>query len=465
MEYLLPLKKRDGTIVGYSKVDKDDYDKFVTGFWHLSRGYASGKFGKLKGMLHRFILDAKKGDPIVDHINNDRLDNRKSNLRFATRSQNSQNKSKCKKTSSKYFGVSKCDKKWLCSLHGKNGKHITNRFDIEEHAAYWFDILSNIHRDPNSKKNGIEKPENFKEPIKKPIKKEKKHKGVYNTNSNKYNVVIFYDKKNHNLGTYDTEKEAIEIYETKRNEIDKLKKNSKVEIKRNKKGQAIIETFNKKGEITSECIVDDDKYEELIKFKWYNSLGYIRTHIFINKNTTISIHRYLMNAKKGDIVDHINNNPLDNRISNLRICTDSLNSHNRKIEPGSYVGVSYNGYNYSSQITKDGDNYILGTYITKMDAAKAYDIKARELYGLNANTNFEEIYDTKDLVTSYQDYKKNTTSKYKGVSLTKSNTFQLHVKGKYFGAYKTEEEAAKLYDDKIIELFGIETNEILNFSS
>jgi hypothetical protein len=51
------------------------------------------------------------------------------------------------------------------------------------------------------------------------------------------------------------------------------------------------------------------------------------------------------------------------------------------------------------------------------------------------------------------------------VSITKSNTYQLYVKGKYIGAYKTEEEAAKLYDDKIIELFGTETNEILNFSS
>lgn len=166
-------------------------------------------------------------------------------------------------------------------------------------------------------------------------------------------------------------------------------------------------------------------------------------------NTTVLIHRYLMNPKKDEIVDHINNNTLDNRISNLRICDYSLNSHNRRGRSGNYIGVSKSGKHYSANIAKKGVQYRLGTYITKIDAAKAYDIKARELYGLNANTNFEERYNIEDLTTSYQQYKKSTTSKYKGVSITKSNTYQLHIKGKYIGVYNTEEEAVEMYNQYV----------------
>ena len=90
-------------------------------------------------------------------------------------------------------------------------------------------------------------------------------------------------------------------------------------------------------------------------------------------------------------------------------------------------------------------------YITKEDAARAYDKKARELYGKDAKTNFKDV---KEIVTSYEHGKKNTTSKYKGVSITKSNTYQVHINRKYIGVFKTQEEAAKAYDKKAKELFG-----------
>ncbi len=460
MDHQLPLKNRNGDIVGYSKVDKDDYDKFIIGFWHLNRGYASGKFGKLKGMLHRFIMNAKKGDLVIDHINHDKLDNRKCNLRFVTSKINSQNKSKTINATSKYFGVSKIKdtEDWICSLHDSNGKHITYRFKIEEHAAYCYDLLATEHYGLEAQTNNIEKPDNFETPTKKekPI-----HKGVYKKKSGKYSVVIWIGKKTKNIGTFETQEEAIEIYNKKVQEIENLKEIEPVqEIKRNEFGQAIIETFNKKKEKVSECIVDDDKYYELIKSKWYLSLGYIKTHM---NNTTVFIHRYLMNPKQNEIVDHINNNPLDNRISNLRICTSSENSHNRKIKVDKYAGVYKNkNGNYGAQITKDEISYRLGTYLTEEEAARAYDTKARELYGTNAKTNFKEIDDTK-LTTSYQYSKENiTTSKYRGVSKTKSNTYQVHAgRGNYVGVFETEEEAAKAYDKKAKELFGDKA--ILNF--
>lgn len=56
--------------------------------------------------MHRYILNAKKEDNQIDHINGNRLDNRKSNLHFVTRSQNIQNRNKLSGCTSEYIGVS-----------------------------------------------------------------------------------------------------------------------------------------------------------------------------------------------------------------------------------------------------------------------------------------------------------------------------------------------------------------------
>lgn len=84
------------------KLDKEDYEKINSYLWHLDKnGYAQSSIGK----MHRFIMNAKKGDSIVDHINGDKLDNRKENLRFVTFSQNAQNRVKKENCYSNYIGV------------------------------------------------------------------------------------------------------------------------------------------------------------------------------------------------------------------------------------------------------------------------------------------------------------------------------------------------------------------------
>jgi|SRR3989304_2549035 len=73
------------------------------------------------------------------------------------------------------------------------------------------------------------------------------------------------------------------------------------------------------------ALIDDDDYAELTKIKWWvSSRGYIKG--LVDGQHTY-LHRHLMKLCKGDkkIVDHINGNPLDNRKSNLRICTNSEN--------------------------------------------------------------------------------------------------------------------------------------------
>lgn len=64
-----------------TKVDDDDYEKYNHLVWHLSdTGYAVRKSGKTV-RLHRLIMDCPEG-MVIDHLNGDKLDNRKSNLRI-----------------------------------------------------------------------------------------------------------------------------------------------------------------------------------------------------------------------------------------------------------------------------------------------------------------------------------------------------------------------------------------------
>lgn len=89
----------------YALVDEEDYDKLSQYTWYLNpEGYATRADGKITIRMHRELLAAPKGKE-VDHINMDRLDNRKSNLRLATKQQNSANRIVQKRNKTGYKGV------------------------------------------------------------------------------------------------------------------------------------------------------------------------------------------------------------------------------------------------------------------------------------------------------------------------------------------------------------------------
>lgn len=98
------------------------------------------------------------------------------------------------------------------------------------------------------------------------------------------------------------------------------------------KDYAIITINSKKFGIKKTCI-DLDDIEKCKKYVWY--LDYDRTSdkFYIRgsmeNKQSISLHRYLMNCPKHLKIDHKDCNPLNNRKSNLRICTDALNAQNR----------------------------------------------------------------------------------------------------------------------------------------
>jgi hypothetical protein len=107
----------------------------------------------------------------------------------------------------------------------------------------------------------------------------------------------------------------------------------------------------------------------------------------------LSMHRMVVNAPKGLFVDHINHNGLDNRKANLRICTNLQNLRNKRPKTGctsEYKGVHWcKGRNkFRANIYLNKKAIHLGYFHDEIAAAKAYDEKARELFGEFAYLNF-----------------------------------------------------------------------------
>ena len=147
------------------------------------------------------------------------------------------------------------------------------------------------------------------------------------------------------------------------------------------------------------AIVDSEDYEALSKYKWHaakSSAGYtyyVRRQINKeNKKYLMPIHRQIMGLVPEDKrqVDHINGNGLDNRKANLRICTLQENNCNKnKYKKGTsiYKGVSWNKSREKWRAIIRREH--LGFFKTEHEAAKVYDIKAKELFGEYAKLNFE----------------------------------------------------------------------------
>lgn len=147
------------------------------------------------------------------------------------------------------------------------------------------------------------------------------------------------------------------------------------------------------------ALVDDADFEELSKHKWYATKtkygGFTAVRNTKDKTKSRFMHRQIMNAPKGKEVDHINHDTLDNRRCNLRVCTRSENNRNSKKMKNTsskYKGVSWykTCKNWAAKIYINKKNLHIGYFSSEVEAAKAYDKKARDHFGTFANLNFPE---------------------------------------------------------------------------
>lgn len=138
----VPLRRGDGSVRAWTLIDADEYDSVTQRRWHLVRGRAARSL-KIDGtrravFLARQILRLDLDDPRhVDHINRDRLDNRRANLRTVTNAQNLQNVGSRPGSRSRFRGVSwdKNQGGWQVKAMVAGRNHFLGRFDDEVEAA------------------------------------------------------------------------------------------------------------------------------------------------------------------------------------------------------------------------------------------------------------------------------------------------------------------------------------------
>lgn len=145
-----------------------------------------------------------------------------------------------------------------------------------------------------------------------------------------------------------------------------------------------------------EAIIDDEDFALVSQYKWYCNEGYAVTY---HKGKRVRMHRLLMDAKPGQQVDHRNRNRLDNRRSNLRICTLADNNRNitlRKDNTSGYKGVSLDKTtgHWKPLVYVNGKAKTFGQFKNKRHAALAYDLWAVDLHGEFASTNFKVVSDS-----------------------------------------------------------------------
>lgn len=146
--------------------------------------------------------------------------------------------------------------------------------------------------------------------------------------------------------------------------------------------------------------INSDNFERVNKFKWHAEEGdntfYATRSIYNNgKKTTMPLHRFILGITDPKIqIDHKNRNGLICTRENMRIATNQQNACNQvgsKNSTSHYKGVYYNKekHKFTAQIKVDYKSRYIGHFKDEIDAAKAYDAKAKELFGEFAYLNFK----------------------------------------------------------------------------
>jgi hypothetical protein len=131
----------------WAKVSPEDYERLAQYRWLLyGNGYAfrwtpRNHYARKAIMMHREVTNAPAGQE-VDHINSDKLDNTRGNLRFATREQNQQRARSGPRSSSGYRGVRLTKGRWAARVRHSKREISLGTYDTREEAARAYDAAA-----------------------------------------------------------------------------------------------------------------------------------------------------------------------------------------------------------------------------------------------------------------------------------------------------------------------------------
>lgn len=174
----------------------------------------------------------------------------------------------------------------------------------------------------------------------------------------------------------------------------------------NQDGTTSVEVFNQYGEFLDSFLIDTDKTEYVKKYKWILVKDRIvkerpRYRVMTAIHPSIILGRYLLNLTDENLyVDHIDNNPLNNIMSNLRIVNKSQNQINHDIQSNNtsgFTGVTWDSERslWQARIKYKNKNISAGRYANKCDAVYARYLAENIIYGeYRSDRNDEKILET-----------------------------------------------------------------------
>lgn len=142
-------------------------------------------------------------------------------------------------------------------------------------------------------------------------------------------------------------------------------------------------------------LVDDEDYGKLSLLKWhYCPKAGVSHSTYINRRPgRLLMHRYITGAPRGFVVDHEDGDKLNNRKSNLRVCTQGDNVCNQRTQAraksSQYKGVCWDKSKrkWVAQVKYRGKSIYLGRFDDETKAAQAYNEAATQIFGRYARPN------------------------------------------------------------------------------
>jgi len=355
------------------KISETDYEHFRNKYIYVNSNkskYPSLSINKKTISLHKYVICTLMGievpqKHVVDHINGDRYDARRENLRVVNYSQNNQNRTISTKTISGYRGVSRknSNSKWQTYF----GSKLLGFTETVEEGARLYDkyIIKFVHQDnpTNFMYSEDEKQSIINSDFQPKILKSKGEVQGYTLTPNGKLAVKLKGK---HLGTFETIEEA---QKARKNAVDALeKKRLNEQVLVNHLGQAIIQLSGKNSQNTF-TIVDHDKWHELNKISWsLGNDGYARSalgqlHTVITKDW--------QRSNNDHVIDHIDRNKLNNQICNLRLVSRSDNNKNISQETIIRRSVSLSGIDRRPNLKrKYSDDEKLPKYVSRLEGVR-----------------------------------------------------------------------------------------------
>ena len=396
-------------------IDSADFEAFSKVKWTLWSGYAvHPKVGKMHRLVIGARLDGIPEDYVVDHIDRNKRNNRRANLRWVSTSFNIWNIN-ARQGSSQFKGVnwdkaSKCWTTGFCGVYQGRYKDEREATRAVAKAAIkrwpeWApnsDLLVGPGLLTTEDVTAIQHELASDTTWNGPAKRKELPQGVSLVQLAK-GIKYRARYKNKTIGMFLTVAEAKQAHTAYVEQLQDAKWSAHLglPVTRDDEGRAVINLTGKVG--NGQKAIMDEVYWHALTFEtaWnsqfvcgshYPSSNKGKAHALVFRLANPDVATGVVNS-----IDHKNGDTLDNRAANLRVATSSVQGHNKRkraVCTSKYFGVSLDPKTHRSRaiVTHKMKNRNLGFYAVEEDAARAYDRGPLRSTGIMPSSTFQWMW-------------------------------------------------------------------------